>query len=64
MLRYVLCLMVALMAAPTLAQDRLTVATVTRPPFSMNVDGAETGFALDLWAAMAERLALDYAIDR
>lgn len=64
MLRYVLCLMVALMAAPAPAQDRLTVATVTRPPFSMNVDGAETGFALDLWAAMAERLALDYAIDR
>ncbi len=46
------------------AQDRLTVATVTRPPFSMQVDGADTGFSLDLWAAIAEDLSLDYDIRR
>lgn len=33
------------------AQD-LRVATVTRPPFSMEQDGVDTGFSIDLWKAL------------
>jgi polar amino acid transport system substrate-binding protein len=45
------------------AQD-LTVVTVTRTPFSMVVDGAETGFSLDLWAEIAQELGLEYSVQR
>ncbi|MGV6811334.1 MAG: transporter substrate-binding domain-containing protein [Brevirhabdus sp.] len=59
----------ALMAVFTLwtgwaqAQD-LTVATVTRPPFSMVIDGADTGFSMDLWDAIATDLGLTYKVRR
>ncbi len=42
----------------------LTVTTVTRPPFSFTEDGAETGFSMDLLAALAESLGWDYTINR
>ncbi|MEE9387227.1 MAG: transporter substrate-binding domain-containing protein [Paracoccaceae bacterium] len=45
------------------AQD-LTVVTVTRPPFSMPDQGAETGFSLDLWRAVAKDLKRDYVVNR
>ncbi|MEM8824226.1 MAG: transporter substrate-binding domain-containing protein [Pseudomonadota bacterium] len=67
MLRSILSVCIWFIAAlPALpqTQDPLIVGTVTRPPFSMTIDGAETGFALDLWAAVAEALELDYAIQR
>ncbi|AJE44765.1 transporter substrate-binding domain-containing protein [Celeribacter indicus] len=60
------CLVGLLLCLPPLAggaQD-LTLATVTRPPFSMVEDGEETGFAIDLWRALAEDLGWDYEIRR
>lgn len=45
------------------AQD-LRVATVTRPPFSMEQDGIETGFSLDLMNALAEDLGKSLEIVR
>ncbi|WP_179381215.1 transporter substrate-binding domain-containing protein [Jannaschia marina] len=60
-----LVLITALPARPQGSEsDRLIVATVTRPPFSMTVDGAETGFALDLWAALSAELGLVYDVRR
>jgi polar amino acid transport system substrate-binding protein len=46
------------------AAEVLRVATVTRPPFSLTEGGADTGFSIDLLAALAERLHWDYRIDR
>lgn len=48
----------------TVAAQELTVATVTRPPFSMVEDGAETGFSLELFAAIAADLGWQYRVDR
>ncbi|SFK10025.1 transporter substrate-binding domain-containing protein [Celeribacter neptunius] len=45
------------------AQD-LTIKTVTRMPFSMEVDGEQTGFAMELWQALAEDLGWEYTISR
>jgi len=45
------------------AQD-LTVATVTRPPFSMIEDGKDTGFSVELWHAIATDLGLSYEFRR
>ncbi|MEM8848533.1 MAG: transporter substrate-binding domain-containing protein [Pseudomonadota bacterium] len=67
MLRSILSLVLWLATIlPSLAQtdDPLVVGTVTRPPFSMSVDGVETGFALDLWAVVADALQVDYTIRR
>jgi len=58
-----LLILLAALTAPARAQD-LTVATVTRAPFSMVEGGRETGFSLDLWAEIAARLGRDYDIDR
>ncbi|WP_392387227.1 transporter substrate-binding domain-containing protein [Jannaschia aquimarina] len=44
--------------------DELVVATVTRAPFSMVVDGVDTGFSLQLWGQIADELGLQYRIDR
>ncbi|MGB0798895.1 MAG: transporter substrate-binding domain-containing protein [Planktomarina sp.] len=49
----------------TFAQsDPLKIVTVTRPPFSMVENGKETGFSLDLWAAVAKELNVSYEITR
>ncbi|NIY79225.1 MAG: transporter substrate-binding domain-containing protein [Rhodobacteraceae bacterium] len=45
------------------AQDH-RVMTVTRVPFSMEVDGEQTGFSMDLWDALAEDLGWTYSISR
>ena len=37
---------------------------MTRPPFSYVEDGAETGFSMDLLAALAESLNWDYTVNR
>ncbi|MCI2399875.1 transporter substrate-binding domain-containing protein [Aliiroseovarius subalbicans] len=44
------------LALPASAQD-LRVATVTRAPFSLEQDGVQTGFSLDLWAALMEDMS-------
>jgi len=45
------------------AQD-LTIATVTRPPFSMLADGKDTGFSIELWEALAKDIGKSYQIRR
>lgn len=42
----------------------LTVATVERPPFSMDDNGSQTGFSMDLWQALAEAIGRDFTITR
>ncbi len=46
------------------AAQTLTVATVTRPPFSMVEAGKDSGFSMDLLAALAESLGWKYRIER
>lgn len=48
----------------TAAAQTLNVATVTRPPFSMTENGADTGFSIELLEALAQALGWDYRIDR
>ena len=50
-------------AGPCLAQE-LRVVTVTREPFSHVENGLDVGFSLELWAAIAGELGLDYRIER
>ncbi|KIC36360.1 glutamine ABC transporter substrate-binding protein [Leisingera sp. ANG-M7] len=47
-----------------LSAQVLTVNTVTRPPFSMVEEGGDTGFSLELFKILAERLDLEYRINR
>jgi polar amino acid transport system substrate-binding protein len=60
---FVLSLSVSLWAQSSAAQV-LTVSTVTRPPFSMTQDGAETGFSIELLEALAHTLDWEYEINR
>jgi len=50
--------------AQGVAADTLTVTTVTRPPFSMVEGGQESGFSMDLLAALGESLGWDYRVER
>ncbi len=45
------------------AQD-LSIATVSRPPFSVIEDGKDTGFSIDLWQALADDLDRDFTFQR
>lgn len=58
-----ICLTFAVIAQQSLAQS-LSVTTVTRPPFSYVENGDETGFSMDLLAALAEALNWDYTVNR
>ncbi len=58
-----ICLTFATLAQQSQAQS-LTVTTVTRPPFSFVEDGAQTGFSMDLLAALSESLGWEYSINR
>lgn len=42
----------------------LTIATVERPPFSMDDNGNQTGFSMELWQALAEAIGREYTIVR
>ena len=46
------------------APQQLTIATVTRAPFSMTEDGQDVGFSVDLFAAVAAQLNLSVTYDR
>ncbi len=59
----VLSLIVTFWAQSAAAQV-LTVSTVTRPPFSMTSDGADTGFSIELLEALSKALNWDYQITR
>lgn len=56
-------LLASLFATLVSAQD-LRVATVTRPPFSMVENGADTGFSLDLWRALVADMGRETRIQR
>ncbi len=58
-----ICLTFATIAQQSQAQS-LTVTTVTRPPFSFVEDGAQTGFSMDLLAALSESLGWEYSVNR
>lgn len=46
-------------AQPVLAQDdTISIATVTRAPFSMEENGKSVGFSIELWSLMADDLGL------
>ena len=59
----IIALLWALSYLPALAQD-ITVSTVTRPPFSMDIDGQDTGFSIDLMRAVATDLGANLTIQR
>ncbi|MCB1923645.1 MAG: transporter substrate-binding domain-containing protein [Gammaproteobacteria bacterium] len=44
-------------------QEQMRVVTVERKPFAMTLNGTLTGFSIDLWHALAERLAWTHTID-
>jgi len=46
------------------AGDPVRVATVTRPPFSLVQDEADTGFSLELWQALADDIGVETQILR
>jgi polar amino acid transport system substrate-binding protein len=48
----------------SLAAQGLTLATVTRPPFSMVENDVDTGFAIDLWQALVADLGRETTIVR
>lgn len=48
----------------SLVAQTLTVATVTRPPFSFVENGQDAGFSIDLLAELSDRLGWDYEINR
>ena len=54
----------ALTVAVSASAQDLTVATVTRPPFSLVEGGVETGFSLDLWDALMQDMGQAYTIVR
>ena len=61
--RLALGVILAVLGTSVAAQD-LRIVTVTRTPFSHMEGGADTGFSIELWAAVAERLGQSYSIDR
>ncbi|MFC3612221.1 transporter substrate-binding domain-containing protein [Lutimaribacter marinistellae] len=65
MFRRLSCLVLILLSlASAAAAQSLNVSTVTRPPFSMVEDGVDTGFSMELLAALAQTLEWDYDIVR
>lgn len=57
-------LLVLMIWAQGLAAQVLDVSTVTRPPFSMTKNGADTGFSIELLAALSDKLGWEYRIKR
>lgn len=59
-MRWIFVLWTMVIAGPLVAQSQtLEIATITRPPFSMEVDGANTGFSIDLWTEVSSRLGVE-----
>jgi len=48
-----------LLWAPIASAQQITVATVTRAPFSMEANGADTGFSVELMNDVAARIGLE-----
>ena len=62
--RFVVVLALLVTFAPSVRAQDLTIATVTRPPFSMVEDGQETGFSIDLWSALSDDMGRSYQLKR
>lgn len=61
----ILIVCVSLLSAITSASAQdLSIATVTRPPFSMVENGSDTGFSIELWQALANDLERDFSFLR
>lgn len=57
-------MLVAASSAQAQQTEEFRVSTVTRPPFSMVVDGVDTGFSVDLLNAVADQLGRTVTYDR
>ncbi len=54
-------LIISFYSSITLAQDVITVGTIERPPFSFHDErGNLTGFTVELWQKIAERIDIDF----
>lgn len=62
--KFTILSLILLLWAQSSAAQVLSVSTVTRPPFSMVRNGEDTGFSIELLAALADRLDWDYQINR
>ncbi len=63
--QFIFAVLLAVVAVPTLASAQsVTVATVTRPPFSMEEDGQQSGFSMELLDELSERLGWQPEIQR
>jgi polar amino acid transport system substrate-binding protein len=62
--KVLIALTCALFFAGPLTAQNLTVSTVTRQPFSMVMDGKETGFSIELMTEVAQQLDFDFSIVR
>lgn len=57
MYRLIILVVLALLPIPSLAQeDPFEIVTVSRTPFSMEQDGTDTGFSIELWNLVATEL--------
>lgn len=63
-MRAYLILLAAILWYQGAAAQTLTVATVTRPPFSMEEGGVQTGFSMDLLEALADALNREFEVER
>ncbi|MDP5218314.1 transporter substrate-binding domain-containing protein [Ruegeria sp. 2205SS24-7] len=61
---YIILSLIACLVATAGSAQELGVSTVTRPPFSMLKDDDQTGFSMDLMAALAEDLGWTYGVQR
>ncbi|PTQ74956.1 transporter substrate-binding domain-containing protein [Celeribacter persicus] len=61
--RFLAALFVFLSPA-TFSAESHKIMTITRVPFSMEENGKETGFSLELWDALAEELGWEYEVSR
>ncbi|WP_372570585.1 transporter substrate-binding domain-containing protein [Ruegeria jejuensis] len=61
---YIILSLIACLFATAGSAQELELSTVTRPPFSMVKKGDQTGFSMDLMAALAEDLGWTYGVQR
>ncbi|MGH1330310.1 MAG: transporter substrate-binding domain-containing protein [Paracoccaceae bacterium] len=59
----ILTMALVVWATGIFAQD-LRIATITRPPFSLEEEGKDRGFSIDLWEAVSKDLGREYSLVR
>lgn len=63
-MRIILTALLLLLPMASWAQDPISIATVSRAPFSMQEGSRDTGFSIDLWDMVAKDLGMSYEIRR